>query len=110
MTTDPGFHYEIEKTQDDIKGRITTVTCHGRLTSEKASKFKEAIKPIIADGGKIIVDFADVSYLDSSGLGALVGVKVSALHKGLCTLDLINISDRIKDLLRLANLTKLFSS
>ncbi len=110
MATDPAFHYELTQTHDDVMGRITTVACHGRLTNETAGKFKDAIKPIIADGGKITVDFADVSYLDSSGLGALVGLKVSALHKGLCTLELINISDRIKDLLSLANLTKLFAS
>jgi anti-anti-sigma factor len=51
-----------------------------------------------------------VSYVDSSGLGTLVGLKVSALKEGYCKLELFNLSPRVKELLRLSNLTQLFSS
>jgi anti-sigma B factor antagonist len=65
---------------------------------------------MIGHGGHIVIDLADLNYLDSSGLGALVGLKVSALHTGLCRLELANLTPRVKELLSLANLTKLFSS
>ena len=68
------------------------------------------VKPMIPKGGRILLDFADLEYLDSSGLGALVGLKVSALHQGLVKLELENLSPRIKDLLKMTNLLGMFSS
>jgi anti-anti-sigma factor len=44
-----------------------------------------------------------VSYLDSSGLGSIVGLWVNA-KKNHCDLKLIRLNDRIKDLLRISNL------
>jgi len=44
-----------------------------------------------------------VSYLDSSGLGTIVGLWVNA-KKNNCDLKLIRLNDRIKELLRISNL------
>jgi anti-anti-sigma factor len=110
MATEPVFTYEVAESQDDLGNRVTTLTFHGRLVSENAGKIKDLIKPLIAEGGRIVIDLGALSYLDSSGLGALVGLKVSALNKGLCRLELVNLTPRIKELLTLANLTKLFAS
>ena len=68
------------------------------------------MKPLITEGGVIVIDLSDVTYLDSLGLGTLVGLKVSAINEGYCTLRLDNLSPRIQELLRLTNLTKLFAS
>ena len=70
--------------------------------------FWEAVHP--EAGGRIVLDLTDVSYLDSSGLGTLVGLKVSVLREGYCILELVNLSPRVKELLRLSNLTNLFST
>jgi anti-anti-sigma factor len=112
MTTTPEavFHYEVQKTADEGAGPQTIIICHGRVTSETSSLLKEVVKPLIPLGGKIALDLTDVSYMDSSGLGALVGLKVSALREGYCTLTLVNLSPRVKELLRLSNLTQLFAS
>jgi anti-anti-sigma factor len=59
--------------------------------------------------GRIIVDLADLDYLDSSGLGALVGLKVSAIHQGKCRLELDNLSARIRELLSMTNLMQVFA-
>jgi anti-sigma B factor antagonist len=104
------FSYEIEKSGDETTGPITTIVCHGRVVSETSSQVKEAVKPLIPLGGNIVLDLTDVSYVDSSGLGTLVGLKVSALKEGYCKLELLNLSPRVKELLRLSNLTQLFSS
>jgi anti-anti-sigma factor len=50
-----------------------------------------------------------LKYLDSLGLGALVGLKVSAMHKSFCKLELVNLSPRVRELLSLTKLTELFS-
>ena len=51
-------------------------------------------------------DLTNVSYLDSSGLGSIVGLWVNA-KKNQCDLKLIRLSDRIEDLLRISNLGSL---
>jgi anti-anti-sigma factor len=111
MSLEPAFRYEIAKSRNEELGvDVTTIHCHGRLTNDNASQIKEVVKPMIGHGGHIVIDLGDLNYLDSSGLGALVGLKVSALNAGLCRLELANLSPRIKELLSLANLTKLFAS
>jgi anti-anti-sigma factor len=111
MATKDSFTYEIEKSRDEtLDVNVTTVICHGRLVSENSGQIKNLVKPLIDQGGHIRIDLGDLGYLDSSGLGSLVGLKVSALNKGLCRLELVNLTQRVKDLLSLANLSKLFSS
>jgi anti-sigma B factor antagonist len=105
------FHYEIEDIKDEQRGYIvTTITCHGRLTSANADEIRKVVQPLIQRGGQIALDFADLQFLDSSGLGAIVGLKVSAINKGLCVLTLRNLTPRVKELLRITNLLQLFSS
>jgi anti-anti-sigma factor len=102
--------FEIEKSQNDHNQPVTTIICHGRLVSDTSGQLKEAIKPLIPEGGVIRLDLTDLGYMDSSGLGTLVGLKVSALREGYCRLELVNLSPRVADLLRLSNLSQLFSS
>jgi len=112
ITAVSSFHYEAEKSidKDELGNRATTVKCHGRLVSETAAEIKGAVHPLIQIGGRIIVDLGDVSHLDSSGLGALVGLKASAIPQGFCILEFANLTPRILELLRITNLTQLFSS
>ncbi|MGO9516901.1 MAG: STAS domain-containing protein [Candidatus Korobacteraceae bacterium] len=107
---DGSFHYEVEKSTDEIAGKVTNVKFHGRLVSDTSGEIKELVKPLIAAGGRILLDLSDVNYLDSSGLGTLVGLKVSAIKEGYCRLELVNLSPRVQELLRLTNLKQLFSS
>ena len=107
-TPETTFHYEVTSSEED-GWKTTTITCHGRLVSDTAGQIKELVKPLIIEGGRIIVDFADVEHVDSAGLGALVGLKVSALNKGMCKLELVNLSPRVLELLRITKLTELFA-
>jgi anti-anti-sigma factor len=111
MATTPGatFHYEIEETEDESKYITTSIKCHGRLVSENTAEIRALVAPLIVRGGRIVLDFADLEYLDSSGLGALVGLKVSAINRGLCVLELVNLTPRVKKLLSITNLLQLFS-
>jgi len=45
--------------------------------------------------------------MDSSGLGAIVGLYVSAKRQG-CALRLINLNQRLKELFRITKLAKIF--
>lgn len=112
MSTVPGtaFHYQVEETKDENDFTVTVIKCQGRLTSESAEEVRNLVQPLIKRGGRIALDFADLQYLDSSGLGAIVGLKVSAINRGLCVLELRNLTPRVKELLRITNLLQLFSS
>jgi anti-anti-sigma factor len=104
------FHYEIEKSGDATTGRVTRVICHGHLVNQTADQLKDVVKPLIPIGGKIILDFKEVGFVDSLGLGTLVGLKVSAIGAGYCSLEFEHLSPRVQELLRLTNLMQLFKS
>jgi anti-anti-sigma factor len=109
MAQEAGFSYEVEESEDENKWHTTRIRCRGRLVSANASEVKDLVRPMIDRGGRIVIDFSDLEFLDSSGLGALVGLKVSALHKGLCKLELDSLSPRIRELLSMTNLLQLFA-
>jgi anti-anti-sigma factor len=112
MAADRSFHCEVEKSKekDERGNQVTAIKCHGRLVSETASAVKEVVKPLIPLGGRIVVDLGDVSHLDSSGLGTLVGLKASAINQGYCVVEFANMTPRVVELLRLTRLTQIFSS
>ena len=109
MSNTSEAHFEVgSSVEDDVK--VTTVRCHGRLVNQTAGELKDMVKPLITEGGSIVLDLTDVNFMDSLGLGTLVGLKVSAINQGFCTLTVVNLTPRIQELLKLTNLTKLFSS
>jgi anti-anti-sigma factor len=103
------FHYEVDETTDDSGWLTTTIHCHGKLSSENTDELRSLVNPLIQRGGHILLDFADLNYLDSAGLGAIVGLKVSSVNRGLSKLDLLNLTPRVKKLLTMTNLLQLFS-
>ncbi len=104
------FRCEIEKTGSLAAGQVAKVICHGSLVNQTSSDLSDAVKLLISDGGRIILDFSDVSFVDSLGLGTLVGLKVSAIGKDQCSLQLQHLSVRIQELLQKAKLSEMFES
>ena len=110
MAPEGTLRYEVEKLASDENGnKVTTIKCHGRLVVDNAEQMRELVKPLIPEGGRIVIDLGDLTYLDSFGLGILLSLKVSAIRQGFCILELANLTPRIKELLRITNLANLFS-
>ena len=110
MPSNDPFRCEVEKAPDDDQGnKVTIVKCHGRLVGEASAQLKDTVKALILGGGRIVIDLADVEHLDSSALGALVGLKVSAINHGYCILELDNVTPRVLELLRITNLANMFA-
>ena len=66
---------------------------------------------MIAKCDHIVVDLtADVDFVDSTGLGTMVALKVSAGAVTNCSLEFINISPRVKELLHITNLSQFLAS
>jgi anti-sigma B factor antagonist len=107
---DSAFRYEITDSEDANKYVTTTITCHGRLITQNKEELRALVHPLIQRGGRrIVLDFADLDYVDSSGLGAVVGLKASAISKGLCTLQLVNLTPRVKQLFSITNVLQMLS-
>ena len=85
----------------------TVVRCTGRLTMETSPQLKIEIKSLLPQKRRVILDLTDLGYMDSSGLGALVALYISA-KTAKCELRLHNLSPRIRDLLSLANVLSVF--
>lgn len=83
--------------------------CTGRVTSSTAHLLRDAVRDVIPEQKNIVLDLSEVSYMDSSGLGALVGVWVSA-RKGGCEVTLRSLSQRVRELLHLTALDKVFAT
>ena len=76
----------------------TVVQCTGRLTLDNAGLLKEEVKGLLAGQKRVIVDLTALSYMDSSGMGTMIGLYVSAKNAG-CELQLVNLNTRIRELL-----------
>lgn len=104
-TSQPPFSYEVEMSDDSAH-----IKCHGRLVGPSAAELKQLVKPMIPKVRRIIVDLSDVPSVDSSGLGALVSLKVSAGAAAYCSLEFVNFAPLVKELLRTTKLTDLLGS
>jgi anti-anti-sigma factor len=99
------------KGQDDHQGnKLTTIKCRGRLVAANADEMRDLVKPLIPLCCRIVIDLGGLSYLDSSGLGTLLGLKVSAVKQDYCAMEMVNMTPRLMELLRITNPDTIFTS
>ena len=103
MTSEPAAAAQDLKLETEKKPDGVLVRCTGRIVSSTAPLLQSTVRPLIAENKRVALDLTSVSYLDSSGLGAIVGLWVNA-KKNNCDLKLIRLNERVKELLRLSNL------
>ena len=87
----------------------TVVECFGRLTSENVPLLKDAMREACERKVRIVLDLKEVPMMDSSGLGAVVTLHVSARTRG-CRLEVVNASKQILELFSMTNVLSLFES
>jgi anti-anti-sigma factor len=85
------------------------VKCSGHLTFDVSANFKSEMKALIPETRRIVLDLTDLSYMDSSGLGAIVSVYISSKRAG-CGLSMINLNKRVKELLGITHLLSVFAA
>jgi anti-sigma B factor antagonist len=77
----------------------------GALVMTTIFEFQAIVR---ADSSRaLIIDFAKVPYVDSAGIGALVGAYVTR-QKGGRTLALVSVSDRIHNALKVTRVDQFF--
>jgi anti-sigma B factor antagonist len=85
-----------------VEGDATIIQCTGKLTAGLTSILRDEVKRQIPQTKKIVLDLTELTQMDSMGLGTIMGLYVSAKTSG-CTLILINLSQRIREMFRVTN-------
>lgn len=63
---------------------VTVITASGRIVfGEESNALRREIKPIVqTPAAAVVIDLSDVAYMDSGGIGALVGLYTTARATG----------------------------
>lgn len=78
----------------------------GRLTATGAPMLRNAVNDLVAAGNaRVVIDMSELTFVDSSGLGALVGGLKSARTAG-GDLRIAAVPDAVRTVLRLTNLDR----
>jgi anti-sigma B factor antagonist len=84
----------------DISGRITL--------GEGCAQLRELIRDQLSKGNKkLLLNLADVTYIDSSGIGELVSAYTAVSNQG-GQLKLLNLTKKVHDLLQITKLYTVF--
>ena len=85
-----------------VEGDTAVVRCTGRLIAGGTGGLQSEIRGLIPTHKRIVLDVGNLSYMDSSGLGSIIGLYTSAKAAGT-RLELINMSERVMSLFRMTN-------
>jgi anti-sigma B factor antagonist len=89
---------------------VTVVACTGRIVSgEEATALRDGLKRVLTSSREIVLNLSGVTYIDSSGLGMLVGVYSSARSVG-ADIKLTGLGQRIRDVLQITKLVTVFEA
>ncbi len=88
---------------------VTILDLSGKITLGEASgKLRSAVQEALSAGSKkIVLNLADVTYIDSAGLGELVSAYTTVKNAG-GDLKLLNLTKKVKDLLVITKLLTVF--
>lgn len=98
----PELTLQTEKTPTE-----TIVHCSGKINSGTAGLLSSTARNLMLETKSLVLDLTNVSYMDSSDLGAIMGIYVSAKRSN-CKLRLIHLSQRVKELFSITRLAPLF--
>ncbi len=88
---------------------VTILDLSGRITlGEGSGTLRDAVRDLVSKGSKkILLNLAEVDYIDSSGLGELVAAYTAVKNSG-GDLKLVNLTKKVSDLLVITKLATVF--
>jgi anti-sigma B factor antagonist len=90
-----------------MHGEATVISLSGEVDLSWSQDVRRALLDALKSGGPLGVDLSQVSYIDSSGIAALVEGFQQARHRG-GRFALIAVSDSVRAVLDLARLDRVF--
>lgn len=93
----------------EIVGQNTQIALSGEIDIYTSQTFKNELNEVISSmfKGDIYIDCKDLSYIDSTGLGILVGA-LKEIRKDNNDIYICNLKENIKKLFIITGLDKLF--
>ena len=90
-------------------GDVYILDCSGKITlGEGTMAVRNTVREVLKNGGrKIVLNLADVNYIDSSGIGELVSSFTTVTNQG-GKLKLLNLTKKIQELLAITKLLTVF--
>lgn len=92
----------------DYRGDICMLRLHGRFATGQDTLYLHTKAEELKTSGyhKILVDFSGVDYVDSTGIGFLIGVYTSVKKNPLGQFALANANRRVREVLELTRLAQ----
>jgi anti-sigma B factor antagonist len=103
-----GISMTLKMTDREVNG-VSVVELDGRIVlGEESTSFREKLKSLIAEGKKkIVLNMADIKYIDSSGLGTMVAAHLSAKNRG-ASVRLCHLGQKFHEILQMTKLLTVF--
>ncbi|MGI3165681.1 STAS domain-containing protein [Pseudooceanicola sp. 200-1SW] len=80
-----------------------------RLTAANATTFKDEVLALIEGGAsRLVIDLGKVDFIDSSGIGALVGLLKRIGHRGEIVVS--GLTDNVRQMFRITRMDRVFTS
>jgi anti-sigma B factor antagonist len=97
--------------EERVVGGVTILDLKGKITlGEGDEALKDKINSLVLqEKKKILLNLADVPYIDSAGLGEIVRTYTTVSRQG-GQLKLVNLTKRITDLLMITKLLTVFET
>lgn len=92
---------------DDVRDGVSVIRVAGRLNMVAAPELRDVVANAVAAGKpRLVVDLADVEFMDSSGLGALIGALKTTRQAG-GDLRIASAGEQVSMVLQLSNVDRI---
>jgi|SRR5215469_8802635 len=86
MSANPGIRAAELKLESEKQESETTLRASGRISSDTSATLEKTLRELIPGSKRVVLDLTNVSFIDSSGLGALVSAYMHA-RRANCDLE-----------------------
>lgn len=96
------------KIDSHVVNGVTVLSCTGRIVfGEEAAYLRETLKKTLGESQRVVLNLSGVAYIDSGGLGTLVGAYSSARSAG-ADIKLTGLGSRLREVLQITKLVTVF--
>ena len=97
--------------QERIVSGVAIVSISGRVTlTDGTTVFDDTMQRLIQEGHvRVVLDFADVPYIDSTALGTILRTHATVTRRG-GALKLLRVKGHVRELLELTRLLSVFEA
>jgi anti-sigma B factor antagonist len=108
ISGEKGISMTVRMTNSEVDG-VSVVALDGRIVlGEESNSLRDKLKSLIAQGKKkIVLNMANIKYIDSAGLGTLIAVHVSAKTQG-ASVRLCHLGRKFHEVLQITKLLTIF--